>query len=565
MKHNPKVVPFNRSAAYVHHRALKNLRDNNPIDALELMRHAVEHSPENQEYRLDLAEMYCEMGYHEQSNRILLDMIAGENPPAECYYGLALNQFGKRETESARRALGLYRKYATEEEYDQQDVIGFCCELDLYDYAGKSSGRKAERAARIAQRACSAMRENDLETAVRLFRRSLSLIAGQPGVRALYAMALKLCGDEKGALKEAEKAVQTGEKSVRALCLAAQVYNMCGRREEAGRLAMQAIELRPGDVKLRLLAFVLCELGMYAEASEAIKRALRETPYAREMLHLRAVAMHKQGAADDQVEPFWLRILRIDPKDSIAQYYHDMALAGRLGEIEPELVYQVPAEEFRRRLREIAQALNAGLESAAMRWREDREFRKLLIWAAETQEEACGEVAVMVIASAGDAESESVLRELLYRVNMPLQVKQLALRCLRWRGADLARLIPPDVMPRDGMLPEPDTLLADLSVGERQLVRLAADRLEEAFGVRVVSALAVMWKTYREGVEAGRDPLINIGEAAAALAWNYCLKHGFKVTVRRLSTMFDCKIRKMVFYARHMAAVLERVGSGQNQ
>ena len=76
MKHNPKVVSIDRSAAYVHHRAMKNRRDNNPVDALELLRSAVEQSPENREYKLDLAEMYCEMGCHEQSNRILLDLLA---------------------------------------------------------------------------------------------------------------------------------------------------------------------------------------------------------------------------------------------------------------------------------------------------------------------------------------------------------------------------------------------------------------------------------------------------------------------------------------------------------
>ena len=42
MNYNPKVVSINRSAAYVHHRAMKNRRDNNPVDALELMRHAAE-------------------------------------------------------------------------------------------------------------------------------------------------------------------------------------------------------------------------------------------------------------------------------------------------------------------------------------------------------------------------------------------------------------------------------------------------------------------------------------------------------------------------------------------
>ncbi len=563
MKHNPKVVPFDRSAAYVHHRALKNLRDNNPVDALELMRHAVEHSPDNQEYQLDLAEMYCEMGYHEQSNRILLDMIAGNDAPAECYYGLALNQFGRRETEAARRALNLFKRYASEEERDREDVMGFSYELDLYEFAGRPSNRRVGRAVRIAERACEAMRDNNPEGACRLFQRSLSYIPRQPGVRALYAMALQLAGDGEGAMREAQEAVRTGSKSVRALCLAAQVYNMRGMSEQARMLIKRAIDLRPEEAKLRLLIFVLCELGMYSEAGEALKRALREAPYSRELLHLRAVSLHNSGAPDAQVEPFWLRILRIDPEDSIAGYYHEMAVSGRLGEIAPALVYQVPADEYRRRVVFIAEGMKGGLEQAVARWREDREFRRMLVWAAGTDEEACGRVAVMVIASAGDAESESVLRELLYRMDISMQVKYLALRCLHWRGADLKKMMPPDVIPQDGMLPEPEDLLMDLSVGERQLVRLAADQLESELNVRAISALAVMWRRYRSARSGGCDPLVDIPEAAAALAWNYCLKHGKRLSIRRLSRLFECGVRKMVFYARHMAAVLEQCGEIQ--
>ena len=171
MKYNPKVVPFDRSAAYVHHRALKNMRDNNPVDALELMRHAVEHSPDNREYLLDLAEMYCEMGMHEQSNRILLDMLAERDAPAECYYGLALNQFGRNELESARQALSLYESCASEGEY-LEDAGGLRAEMDFYEAMRRPVNRKTGRAEHIANRACDALKEDDVERACRLFARS---------------------------------------------------------------------------------------------------------------------------------------------------------------------------------------------------------------------------------------------------------------------------------------------------------------------------------------------------------------------------------------------------------
>ena len=562
MKYNPKVVPFDRSAAYVHHRALKNMRDNNPVDALELMRHAVEHSPDNQEYLLDLAEMYCEMGLHEQSNRILLDLLAKRNAPAECYYGLALNQFGRNELESARQALSLYESCASEGEY-LEDAGGLRAEMDFYEAMRRPVNRKIGRAEHISNRACDALKADDAERACRLFARSLAMRPNQPEMRALYAMALRLCGDEDEALRQAKICAGDPNESVRALCVAAQVYWLCERREEARTLARRAIAQHPMGVELRLMIFALSELEMYAEASDAVKAALRETPLDKSLLHLRAVLLHRTGAPDSQSEAFWLRILRVDPEDSVARFYLEAAGRGALKAVGCELTYEVPGDEFRRRMICIADCLSKGLDYAVERWKTDREFRSLLIWAAGNGEESCGRAAVMIIASAGDAESESTLRELFYRGDVPMSVKLHALVFLRMRGARLNRILPPGMNARDGMLAEPEELLKELPVGERQLIRLAADVLEAELGVRAISPLAVLWCAYRDGVERENDPLVCTQEAAAALAWNYLLRHGRKISVDRLSKMFLCKARRMVFYARHMAAVLDRGGTAE--
>lgn len=561
MKYNPKVVPFDRSAAYVHHRALKNMRDNNPLEALELMRHAVEHSPENREYLLDLAEMYCEMGCHEQSNRILLDMIAQKDAPAECYYGLALNQFGKNEMESARRALNLYSRCSDGGEYSE-DAGGLSAEMDFYEALRKAPTRRAGRAVHVAGRACDALKADDPEKACRLFRRSFALNPRQPEMRALYAMALRLSGDGAEALREARESVSGAEDSVRALCVAAQVYRMCGCPEEARALMARAIALRPDGVELRLMVFALCELEMYPEAAEAVKLALRETPHAKALLHLRAVALHRAGAPDGQAEAFWLRILRIDPEDSVARFYQDAAHRGALGEEAPELVYEVPGAEYRRRLIEIADCLAGGLDAAVARWKSDAGFRGLLTWAVNTGDENCGCAAIMIIASAGDAASESALREFFYRSDVPVAVKLHATLYLKLRGVDLRRFMPPGMDVRDGLLPEPEELLDQMSVGDRQLVRFAGEILEAEYDLHPMSALALTWYSYRLS-RSGNDPLARTQEAAAALAWNYLLQHGVKVSVRELARQFDCRERRMVYYARHMAAVLEQYGGVQ--
>ena len=560
MKHNPKVVPFDRSAAYVHHRALKNMRSNNPVDALELMRHAVEHSPDNREYLLDLAEMYCELGLHEQSNRILLDLLAGKDAPAECYYGLALNQFGRNEMESAREALGLYDRYAADGEY-LEDAGNLRAEMDFYEAMRRPVNRKLGRAEHISERACDALRAEDPERACRLFRRSLAMHPGQEEMRALYAMALKLGGDEAAALAEAQSCAVQPEVSVRTACMAAQVLWMCDHPEEARALVRRAIDQHPVGVELRLMIFALSELNMYEEAAEAVKAALREAPLDRARLHLRAVTLHRAGAEDRAVEGFWSRILRIDPEDSVARFYHDAAARGELSKLDCELTYEVPGDEFRRRMICIAECLSRGLDAAVERWRTDREFRSILMWAAGNGEESCGRAAVMIIASADDAESEGTLRELFYRGDVPMSVKLHALVFLRMRGARIDRILPPGMNPRDGMVGEPEALMRELPVGERQLIRLAADVLEAECGVRALSPLTALWCAYRDGAMEGNDPLISTQEAAGALAWNYLLRHGKKPGVERLSRMFACKPRRLVYYARRMAGVLDGGGT----
>lgn len=556
MKYNPKVVSIDRGAAYVHARAMKNRRDNNPIDALELLRQAVNQEPDNTEYKLDLAEMLCEMGCHDQSTRILLDLLAGDSRIDECYYGLALNQLGSNELESARRALAIYRK-KTNDNGVFTDAGNLLAEIDLYEALNKPSSRRTNRANQIAAKACDALRADDYDKACRLFERSLAMKPDQDEMRGLYAVALKMRGDEEHALQEAFASVSLPNPGVRALCSASQVFKLCKMDDTAVELARRAIAEKPMGLELRLLILTLGELGMHAEAADAVRLALQEMPHDKTLLHMRAVALHKAGADDSRAASYWHRILRIDPEDSIADFYREAAADGRLSRYNLDYTYQVPANEYKMRLIWIADQLGQGMEHALQLWREDRKFRQLLIWAVGTGNESCGRAAVMVIASAGDAESESVIRQMLYRGDVPMLVKFHALLFLRLRGADMQRLMPPDSDPQDGLLPEAEGMLAEMPVGERQLVRFADDILSSHYDINARSALTLMWRAYRSGVSGTKDVLVCTQEAAAALAWNYLLQHGKKASPAALAHQFGCRQRRMIFYAQRMAVVLE--------
>ncbi len=558
MNRDLKVVSIKRSSAYVHHRAMMNRRENNIVDALELMRRAVEESPQNRDYRLDLAELYCEIGCHEQSARLLLDMLAEGDGPSECYYGLALNQLGMNDLYGARNSLRLYRRQDPAGAH-VEEVRRLAAELDFYSEINHSASRKLDRAARIARRACDAMRVDDPEKACRLFEQSLELASEQYEMRALYAMALLMRGKRNAAREQAGRACESYPPSVRALCVSAQVFALLGEGDRARKLIDGARAEKPEGQDLRLMICAMGELGMDAEVAEYARQALRETPFDRDMLHIRAVALSRTGVPDARLARFWTRILRIDPEDSVAQFFQLAALNGALRDCAPEYAYQVPTGEFIRRLHALADHLAMGFDHLQAQWRDDSAFRQLMRWAVETEDPRLSRAAMTVLATLDSGDARSMLRGLLFTAQLPEELKAHAALAMRLQGQDAERLMPRSAGLEENFMPGAQALLARMPVGERQLVRYADEVLRREYDVSGLSRLTLLWTIYRRVRGTRTDPLLRIDSAAAALAYNYLLLYGPKPEPGRLAREFGCAPRQLAYYAGRIAGCIERL------
>ena len=564
MKNNINVVAFKRSSAYVHHRAMMNRRENNIVDALELMRRAVEAAPENREYRLDLAELYCEMGCHEQSTRLLLDMLAEGDGPTECYYGLALNQLGMNDLTGAQRSLTLYR-HRDPEGAHLEEVQRLAAELDFFDELSHPVNRKLRRAVCIANRACDAMKADMNEKACRLFERSLSMASEQYDMRALYAMALLIGGRTDEALTQAGQAAGGYPPSVKALCVSAQVFAMSGDAHTARTLIARAMEERPEGQELRLMIYVMGELGMDQEVADYVRKALREAPFDRDLLHMRAVALNRTGTPDIRVARFWARILRIDPSDSVAQYYQEAALNGRLKDEAPDYGYQVPRREFERRLRLLVEQMGQGYEQLETRWRDDPAFRQLMAWAVRAEDARLSRAAMTALTTIDHRESRSLVRMLLFNEGVPGDLKIHAALVLRLQGVDSEAIMPARTGLGPGFMPDAKAMMARLSVGERQMVRYADEVLQREYGIAALSQLLLIFSAYRQLRGTSMDPVRCVGGGAAALAYSYLLVYGPKPDTDKLAEQFGCDVRQLTYYARRIASSLDKVAREEQE
>ena len=556
MSIDSKVVSFERSAEYYHQRAMMNRRDNRPVDALELLRRAVEVQPDNQEYRLDLAELYCEMGCHQQSTSLLLDMLSTQDAPAECIYGLALNQLGMNDLNGARQSLNLYQREASQGE-QSEDVSQLATELDFFSHIKPSSNRRTNRALSVANRACDALRDGETERACRLFERTLKMSPNQPEMRSLYALTLHMSGNGEQARKQAEQSVKSNDVSSRTLSVCAQILHAQGDDAQAVKLLDRAQAVHTGGPELRLLIYTAQEMGLHDRAAEYARLALQEAPFERELLHVRAVALIKSGGDESEAERCWERILRIDPVDTIARYYCDAIAAHELDPAQLGYTYEVPQAEYIRRLTLLSEALGEGYEALCPRWEHDEELRLLMRWAVDTEEPHLSRAAMTILATLEDESAKSALRSLMFAPQVPRELKLHAALLVRLQNRPLTDIMPKPMDASGEILVDADEILKHLPVGDRQVIRYADEVLLREFGIAARPVLALMWSTYRRIRGTKADPIRRVDSAAAALACNYLLSAGEKIDMGRLSKAFDCPLRQLSYYAQHITSRLD--------
>lgn len=557
MKFNPKIVPFDRGADFVYQRAMKNRRDNNILEALDLMRKAVESSPENEAYKLELAELLSEAGCRERSNRLLLDMLSQGVKYDECLYALAINQLNDNNPESAKRLLDMCM--ATEGEVKER-ASALTGEIEMFETLNRPATRAQERLIYLTNEACNRLRCDEYSGAHRLFERALAIDPTQRDVRALLAMTFMLIGKRDDAMREAQASVSPPGVTIRSLCVAAQVYYMAGESALAARAMERAAEMDGDELESRMLIFTYYELGMYFEARELARKALRYEPYDRQLIHAAAVCAIKCGESLETAAKIWQRITRIDPADSIARYYSDAALAGLLDENALNCEYQVPRDEQIARFKYIAGMLDGDIDKLSGEWRRDARFRDALTWCLSSDNARFREASVTLLSSIDDPEAESLLREFMLRPGTGFDMTLRAVAMYRMRGVDLKKIVPP-YSENGGLMPDAEMILARMSVFQRQIVRYADEVLRADYSINDIDRLALIWDMYLRQTPLRNNPLTNSQTAAAALAYCYLLLDGKPRDIDKLAQQFECSRRQLAFFSSRLVSTMENAVS----
>lgn len=384
------------------------------LDALALQRRAAEQE-DSPACRMDMAQILCQMGCYEESNRVLAGMLAEKDPPNDCYFGLSCNYVGMGQSELAYRAMVQFLA-RDPEAVSRTEVAQMFQNLMRARSAQENAhmSRGARRASNLALAAQVRQAQGELALAARLFKRAILALKGGPGgpLGAQLARVYSLQGEHALAADRADLVLRAGPVSDGMLSIAATVYARAGQRDKA-LCAIRRLERRkPQGRALQGLLDACCALGDDERVRLLAPKVLRDAPYDRRLLHQCAVNRVREGRPVEQAVSFWTRALRIDPGDMVARWGLKQAAAGKL---DPAMPYDhaLPPAEAQKWRRYLCQAQWLDDQALLERFHKSRALEDRCRWALYSGDRQATLLARHLLARLDDPAAQRLLSESL--------------------------------------------------------------------------------------------------------------------------------------------------------
>lgn len=567
-----KVIPFEQNGQFYYRKAKKYIESNNYIDALNFYRKAVEKEPENLEYRLDLAQVFTEMGYYEESNQILLYILQKDENNADCYFCLGCNFLGLQEYERAKECFEKYLQQDPDGIYaeDAQDLLDILQSHEMYfdNDLEVMLNSDRERLYKLANKGKNFLDMGDYKRAIRCLENVIKKDPSLIFARNNLALAYFCEGRLDDAIDVSQGVLKEQPQNVHANCNIAIFYREKGLEEESEKHLQAVLGIETNDPEeIHKIAVTLCELKRHKEANRLLKRLLQYKPYDIKILHYIAVSYFNLQKFKEALK-YWSKIEKIAPNNTISSFYKRLTHAIMSGEREfSEISYhfQVPYEEVIYRIKKINDLLRLPHKDLKKRWSSSDELLALLKWGLELNDLSIKRAILGVIASFKDGKAESFLREFILRKSVDDELKREAVMLLKQMGA-----------------PEPYIAYLDDNIVQIRIdvvVHNTPTDLPQVFHDVINIAIETMKGRYKDGFEAQvREiwnnfisamlpyglPRIRKPEAwAAALELYYCLMSGLVVDKTELARLYRASYSTISNACRRISLVLP--GSERNQ
>ncbi len=421
-----KILKFKQPAEFYYRMAQKLMDNGRYVNALSAIRKAVDMEPEDYEYSLCLAEVLTELTKYEDSNRVLFDIIErGDDVSAECFFCLGCNFMGLNDIPKAQESFEKYIQVQPEGEY-REEVEDFLYYFDSEEYGEYYEEDGEDEEFEKAREGKRYLDRGEYEKAVE----TLEAIDNEDGEMSYaknnLALAYYCLKNIVKAMEITRKVLKKNKANLHANCNMAVFMSEVGRMQEAAKHVNAALKAKTETSEdIYKIAITLCELKRHEEAISYLKELAAISPYDEKVLYYLAAAYHNTGRPKEAIN-LLDDIKKLDHPGVIADYY-----IRRINQEiqEPEsyeemaYVYQVPAEEAKKKIKYLNDSLKLPDSEYSVMWKQDAVFQDTILWGLEYGDENIKRAIAGMVAGFADRRAERILRDFLLKKRQPDEVK----------------------------------------------------------------------------------------------------------------------------------------------
>jgi len=438
-----KILSFDQNGQFYYKKAQKYLDSNNYVNALSFYRKAVDKDPENVNYKMDLAQVFSEMNYYDESNRLLFLILQKEKNLAECYFGLGCNFMALHDYVKAEECFDRYIKLDAEGIYaeDVDDFLDLLRSTDYYtdeEFFLSNLSPAKMILYKQANKGKDLLDAGEYIKAIRCLEKVIEKDPSLVFVRNNLSLAYYCADLTDKAIFLTRDILTEYPQNVHANCNLAIMLNDNSHESEILDLKKVILGFKTSDMEeLHKIAVTLCELKLHKDANIVLKKLLQYKPYDVKVLHYYAVSCFNNKNFKEALR-LWNKIEKILPENMISNYYKKLGQNNiKNGKDFKELGYhfQVPYEEIIFRVKKINDLLELSLEELRQKWERNDFVIGLFIWGLSLNDNILKKEILNVVALINDKKAEYFLRDFCLRRNVDEETKRRAVMFLSRMGA----------------------------------------------------------------------------------------------------------------------------------
>ncbi|MDL2225515.1 tetratricopeptide repeat protein [Eubacteriales bacterium OttesenSCG-928-M02] len=431
-----KILSYQQDGAFYNRLAMKYLEKQDLPAAMEYARRALIEEPDNEGFRVDLAEVFSNMRFYDRSNQVLLPIAASETPLGqESAYYMGFNFMMMGDYDRALNSLSRYLETCPDGEFadEAEDMM-----MSIYDYLEEVED--LSEAERLADAGKEALDQGDYRKAISLFEDALVEDPELSYARNNLAICQYIMEDVENAVANTAMVLKTDPQNIFALCNMALFYRTRGNEEAYQDVLNRMEEMEPrGTQEILRLGSALGECERDEAALRIFRKGVDGGDFDPRIQLYAGIAAYNCGQYE-RAKRYFSMLARWETEKSIPTYYRSLAEAAIQNEEDRidrlYYQYQVPLYEIASRIAAINSVIKQGSAVIREAFTNDQEFQSYVFWGLTLDEKTVRSACIEVLAIVGDNQCVLMLEDMLLSPDWDDEVKNELLMALSRAGRE---------------------------------------------------------------------------------------------------------------------------------